>query len=317
MLTLLIAAMGKQKKDHCQGYVINLKGAESNFFIDEKRVEKLLKAAANGNIKGQSKASIQLQKMENLLEENVWIRDAEIYFDNKDVMHVSVTQRIPVARIFNIAGKSFYVDETSRMMPLSDEQTARVPVFTGFPSQVISKRDSALLDDVKNLALFIMHNSFWMAQIAQIDITEDRLFEIYPVVGNHVVRIGDATNIERKLDRLLIFYRAILSKTGFEKYAAIDVQYEGQVLGVKGDKKAKVDSEKLKNHIEKLLKEATDVPSEDEMAKRALRDQQKIAKDPVMSARDENVGTENSPAMEGKPDPQDERPKAVMGKIEQ
>lgn len=296
MLTLLIAAMGKQRKDHCQGYVINLHGAGDNFFIEKKQVEKLLKVAAKGNIKGQAKSTIHLQKMENLLEENVWIRDAEIYFDNKDILHVSVTQRIPVARIFNVAGKSFYVDETAMIMPLSDEHTARVPVFTGFPSQVISKRDSALLNDVKDLSLYILNHSFWMAQIAQIDITDERLFEIYPVVGSHVVRIGDAIDIDKKLRRLLIFYRSILSKTGFEKYSAIDVQFAGQVIGVKGEKKTKVDSEKLKAHIEKLLKEASQVPSEEEMAQRALRDQKKIAVDPVMSARDENIGEENSPA---------------------
>lgn len=318
MLTLLIAAMGKQKKDVCQDYVITLKGADNSFFIDEKQVEKLLKAAAKGNIKGQSKASIQLQKMETLLEENVWIRDAEIYFDNKDIMHVSVVQRIPVARIFSVSGKSFYVDETSQMMPLSTEQSALVPVFTGFPAQVISKRDSALLNDVKNISLFIRKNSFWMAQIAQIDITEDRLFEIYPVVGSHVIRIGDATDIDKKLHRLLVFYRAILSKTGFDKYAAIDVQYQGQVVGVKGDKKSKVDKEKLKAHIEKLLKEATEMPSEEEMAKRALREQQKIAVDPAMSARGEKVDMENSPAMNVSPgETSAPAPKAVMGKIEQ
>jgi cell division protein FtsQ len=46
----------------------------------------------------------------------------------------------------------------------------------------------------------------------------------------------------------------VLSKTGFEKYNVIDVQYRGQVIGTK-EKISKVDSIQLKKNIEKLLEE--------------------------------------------------------------
>src|SRR5258706_14065079 len=80
MLTLLVAAIGKQKKDHCRDYTIRIKGASHNFFVDDKDVMKLLKAAAKGNVKGQPKSSFNLQQMELLLENNVWVKDAELYF---------------------------------------------------------------------------------------------------------------------------------------------------------------------------------------------------------------------------------------------
>lgn len=321
MLTLLIAAMGRQKKDHCKGFQITLKGAGDNFFITESQVEKLLKDAAKGKIKGQPKTAFHLQSMEKLLEQNVWIRDAEIYFDNKDVMHVSVTERIPVARIFNVVGKSYYIDETCRVMPLSTEQSARVPVFTGFPSKIISKRDSALLIEVREIANYILENGFWMAQVAQVDITKDREFELYPVVGSHVVKLGNAENLERKFHRLFVFYRNVLSKTGFEKYEAIDVQFSGQVIGVKANNRQAVDSAKLRYNVEKLLQQARQIPTEDQLAARALRDQQRINVDPVMSATAANP-VANSPA-EGNEAPRENEnsetnqpriPKAVMGR---
>ena len=319
MLTLLIAAMGRQKKDHCRDFVITLKGAHNNFFISEQQVARILKTAANGEIKGQPKSALHLQNMEKSLEENVWIRDAEIYFDNKNIMHVSVTERVPVARIFNVVGRSFYIDETCKIMPLSAGQTANVPVFTGFPSKVISSRDSALLRDVRDISGIILDNDFWMAQVAQIDITEDRKFEIYPLVGAHVVKLGDASNIEKKLHKLFVFYRNILAKTGFEKYRSIDVEFEGQVIGVKGSLDQKVDSVRLRYNVEKLLKQATEIPTEEELAARALRDQQRITVDPVMSA------TENNPEQRSPASPDSDprlqqgvearQPKAVMGKI--
>ena len=47
----------------------------------------------------------------------------------------------------------------------------------------------------------------------------------------------------------------MLSKTSFDKYNTIDVQYAGQVIGSKS-KMSKVDSMQLKKNIEKLLQEA-------------------------------------------------------------
>ena len=64
--------------------------------------------------------------MENLLEENVWVKDAQLYFDNKDVLHVKVKEREPIARIFTVGGKSFYVDEEEQTMQLKNYNSTRI-----------------------------------------------------------------------------------------------------------------------------------------------------------------------------------------------
>jgi cell division protein FtsQ len=294
MLTLLIAAIGKQKKDHCKDYTIRIKGVQHNFFVDEKDVLKLLTVAAKGNVKGQAKSSFNLQQMERLLEANVWIKDAELYFDNRDVLHVSITEREPIARLFTLTGRSFYIDETGKMMPLSDKLSARVPVFTGFPEKVLSVRDSVLLKEVKNTAVFILHDPFWMAQTAQIDITQERNFEMTPVVGNHVVLLGDGENIERKFHRLFIFYKNVLSKAGFDKYKAINVQYAGQVIGVNNTGSSKVDMKQLKLNVEKLLLQAREVQSDSVIAARDIKDQKAIHVDPAIAATEKTTAEENT-----------------------
>ena len=58
-----------------------------------------------------------------------------MWFDNRNVLHVEVYEREPIARIFTTAGNSFYIDSTERKLPLSDKMSARVPVFTGFPDK--------------------------------------------------------------------------------------------------------------------------------------------------------------------------------------
>jgi len=257
MLTLLLAAISKKNKGQCTAYTISLKGAKNNFFIDQKDVEQLLVKTTKGNIKGQPIASFNLHELEQMLEHNTWIDEAELYFDNRNVLHISVTEKEPVARVFTTTGNSFYIDSLGRKMPLSDKLSARVPVFTGFPEKKkLSASDSVLLNDIRVTSNFIINDSFWMSQVSQIDITPERNFEMVPVVGNHLVKLGNGENIDKKFHRLMVFYKQVLSKTGFDKYKVIDVQYKGQVVASKYAGNAKIDSVQLKRNVEKLLRQS-------------------------------------------------------------
>ena len=291
-MTLLIAAIGRQKKEQCTDYSIRIKGANKNFFVDEKSIERMLLSAGNGKIKGQKRSTFNLLKIEQLLKNNVWIKNAEVYFDNQDVLHVTVTEREPVARIFTTTGKSFYIDDTEMMMPLSDKQSAKVPVFTGFPAKLISKRDSALLIEVKTMADYIRHDPFWMAEVSQIDITAERNFEMTPVVGNHTVLLGNGENVDQKFHRLFVFYKNILSQTGFEKYKIINVQYAGQVIGVKNNY-SRGDTAQLRLNVEKLLQQAREMQNDSLMAARQLREQKAIKVDPAIAATEKVAAGEN------------------------
>src|SRR4030095_8238452 len=257
MLSLLIAAIGKKKREDCTDYTITIKGTTNNFFIDANDIRKLLRSGAGSELKGQKMADINLKKLEQLLRNNVWIRKAEMWFDNRNVLHVEVHERDPIARIFTTTGNTFYIDSTERKIPLSDKMSARVPVFTGFPDKkVYSAKDSLLVNDVKNIATYINNDPFWMSQVAQIDITPERNFELSPVVGNHLIKLGNGKDIEKKFNRLMIFYKQVLSQKGFDAYSTIDVQYTGQIVGTRrGTEKNKVDTVMLKRRVNEMLKQ--------------------------------------------------------------
>lgn len=293
MLTLLLAAISSKKKGTCSDYVITLKGPKNNFFISEKDVEQVLMKANKGKIKGVAVESFNLNEMELLLHKNDWVSEAELYFDNKDVLHVVVTEKEPVARIFSTSGSSFYIDNTGKRMPLSDQLSAKVPVFTGFPgSKVMSTADSQLLKDIKNTAVYIQNDPFWMAQVAQIDITPERKFEMIPVVGNHLVRLGDGENMEAKFRRLMVFYKQVLSKTGMDRYKLIDVQYKGQVVASRYAGDPKVDSVQLRKNVEKLLKQSMEAA--DDTVVRVLPPVVQLEKD---SADDNNISLPGNEAV--------------------
>ncbi|HYM92880.1 MAG TPA: hypothetical protein VET23_01990 [Chitinophagaceae bacterium] len=262
MVTLLVAAIGKKNKELCSDYAITVKTKQNNFFVDEKDVLTMLKTATKGNIRGQSMSAFNLHKLEAFLEDNVWIKDAQIYFDNKDVLHVTVTEREPIARIFTVSNRSFYIDNTLKQLPLSGKVSLQVPLFTGFPDKMNSSNDSILLDKTRTIGEFISNDPFWSAQVAQVNITGNKNFEMIPVVGNHVVKLGNGDDIGKKFHRLFVFYKEVLAKTGLDKYASIDVQYDGQVVAVKGKTMTRVDSLQLRKNVEKLLLEAQKMESD-------------------------------------------------------
>ncbi|HEY2723017.1 MAG TPA: hypothetical protein VGI82_14895 [Chitinophagaceae bacterium] len=256
LVVLLVAAIGKKNHELCKDYEITVKGAQKSFFISENDIRKMLNTATNGKIKNEKITDFNLRKLEAQLKENAWVQDADLYFDNKEVLHVSVQEKEPIARIFTTSGRSFYIDSGTKQIPLSGLMSAKVPVFTDFPDKKsLSTKDSILLNDVKRTANFILSDPFWMAQTEQIDITSDRNFEMISTVGNHVVKLGNGDDIDKKFRRLLIFYQQVMSKTGFDRYKFVDVEYDGQVIGTK-EKISKVDSVQLRKNVEKLLLEA-------------------------------------------------------------
>lgn len=255
MVTLLVAANGKGQEHHCADVRIAVRGTGEQYYISKSDINFLLCANGEPTLKGRSLGSIDLARLERRLEGQSWIKEAELYFDRADVLHVTVRERQPVARVFATNGTSFYIDSSGAKLPLLSNITARVPVITGYSAALKPlPKDSAAMAGARSVVQFIGKDDFWSAQLAQIDITPVGSYELLPTVGNHTIRIGNADSLESKLGRLMLFYKQVASKAGFDKYSVLDVQYAGQVVAVHRGESAVVDSAALKRNIAALLR---------------------------------------------------------------
>jgi len=253
--TLVIAANGKTQSRTCKGIVVSINGDGEKMFVEKDDVLREIQRTANGPIVNRQFAAINLGQLERSLEKNAWIRDAELYFDTKDILHVSVAERQPIARVFNTAGSSFYIDSAGYQLPLLETYSAKLPVVTGFTAaRKLSRRDSLTLQGLKEVVRVVTADEFWNAQVGQIDITPEGKFELIPVIGSHVIKLGYGDNVEQKLSNLMVFYKQVLPKAGLAKYSALDVQFDGQVVAVKKGPTNKIDSIQLQKNIEELMK---------------------------------------------------------------
>ena len=246
--TIVLFGAAMQQKSHkvCIGVKVEISGVEEHLFIDENDVLDIINSKVN--ITNNEMDVVDLRTIETALEATPWVKNAELFFDNKQVLQIKIIERQPVARVFTVQGSSFYIDSVGLRLPLSDKLSARVPMFTNFPSDkaVLAKPDSLLLESVVSIARFIVVDSFWMAQTSQIAITPQAIFEIVPTIGDQIITIGSAENLDKKFARLYTFYKKAWLQNGMNTYEKLDVQYDNQIVAVrKGTAKVLVDSSKV------------------------------------------------------------------------
>jgi len=233
-LALLVAAINKKNSSVCTAVDIQINADGKSIFVNKKEVMRLLEKEGVKDMQEKRVQSFNLEKLEEALRKNAWIKDAQLYFDNNEVLKVRITEKKPVARIFTISGNSFYMDSSGKQLPLAAIVPLKLPVFTGYPSDKTGSRADSVLDrQMQNLSMFLKSDSFWGRAIEQVNITSSRTFEMIPLVGNQVIEFGDGNNCVDKFHRLLIFYKKVMAKTGFEKYTRIKVQYAGQIVGTR------------------------------------------------------------------------------------
>jgi cell division protein FtsQ len=239
LIVLLVAAMQSKSGKPCTDVKLHFVNAGSQRFTGYEVVMKLMNSQGMRGMKGKPVKEIDLKAMEERLEKHPWIENAELYIDNQRVLHAKIEEKTPIARVFTPKGASFYIDSNLHRIPLNERYSPRLPVFTGFPSDKASwkGKDSVLMADVKSIAQYLNADSFWMAQVEQVDINNEGQFEFWPKLGTHHILFGSGQDHISKFHNLDVFYQRVLSLSGFNSYHLLDLRFENQVVATRNTKK--------------------------------------------------------------------------------
>lgn len=223
--------------------IINIDYETENRFINEEDV--LVQIINENDTTPLLMNDINVNELEKKINGNAAIKSAEIYKTIDGNLIVDVKQRRPIVRVFS-NNTSYYIDEGGWLMPTSKAYTSRLLVVSGDFFEPYSKRykfnyanlnDSlqgvTLLDDIYQISKFIDESEFWKAQIEQVYVNKDLEFDLIPKVGNHKIVFGGVDNLEGKFEKLMIFYKKGLSKTGWNEYSTINLKYKNQVVCTK------------------------------------------------------------------------------------
>ena len=195
---------------------------EDNVFITSETVNKLL-------IQSQEKPyflpkeGIDLKEMEFLLESNAMIKSAQVYLTVNGEVRAKVEQKRPIARVKS--DDVFYLDEDGFRMPLSSQQSARVPLIYG-----IIDED---LQTVYEVALTVYNDSFLKTYVTEIHQNENKEISLKLRLLDFEVLIGTPENLETKLKNLKAFYQKAKKDMMLDVYKSVNLQFDNQVVCTK------------------------------------------------------------------------------------
>lgn len=209
----------------CEGVDIVFLDSVTPGFIDAEYITDIL-AAKKISPEGQKLENIDMPGLKDLIARNEYIDSALCYYTATHHLCISVIPRKPILHVLADSGKEFYIDQKGKRMDVG-KFNLNLPVATG----TFEKRDS--LHGLVRLVEYLNTDDFWNNEVEQIVYSNPDHIEIIPKTGNHVIIIGEPTNLETKFSHLRLFYSKGLDKIGWNRYESLDVSYNDQLVAKK------------------------------------------------------------------------------------
>ncbi len=226
----IVSASNIEDSKTLAGIEVHFKNDKKYHFIEENEIMDLAINNRNIDIMHTPMSRLDIHSMEQIIMADPWVAHAQVYIDNNRTLQMYVTQRIPVARIFQQDTRSYYIDGTLSIMPLSKNYIYYTTVVTNVPEIKNDSTGFALRQQIVRVVNTIQADSFWNAQISEVIVDSAGAFELIPVLGNHKILLGDASNLKDKLNNLFLFYKNVLNRIGWDKYETLDMRFKDQVV---------------------------------------------------------------------------------------
>ncbi len=197
---------------------------KAELFVSYETVNKLL-IEKGEHLKTIGKDKVVLNTLEKTLNEHDMIQKSEVFVSVDGVLKAMVTQRTPIARVFNEEG-SFYIDSKGNRMPLSGIQTARLPLVLG---EINDKNEK----EMYNLLWFIYNDDFLKKNITGIEILPSGSLIMTNRNYNYDIEFGKTIEVKRKFDNYKAFFQKAVHDTLIDKYKVINLKFTQQVVCTK------------------------------------------------------------------------------------
>jgi cell division protein FtsQ len=243
VFVLLSFAAESNKAMQCRSFHVKITQKDGHNFVDSSLVVKQVYSMFD-SLPGQELRELCLKTIENLINEMYYVEASQVYRTIDGAVVARIKQRQPLARIINTYNESYYLDRNGRMMKATTRYSARVVVVSGhiparyspvidltslIPPDELS-RSELLLRDLYTLINYIDQDVFLKAWIDQVFVTRSGGFELIPKNGSHVIELGDASDLDDKFKKLMVFYKTGLTRVGWNNYKKINLKYKNQVV---------------------------------------------------------------------------------------
>lgn len=215
----------------CNAIVVTI-SPDSPRFMDEQEISEMIEKSGEPTI-GHRLFDINIEKLEAKLNTYSTLKNVEIYrkpeshgLSFRGKLIVNLGERTPVLRIKSSA-EDYYLARDGIQIPVSSKYIERIVIATGsFPDDTIKSNLLKMTD-------WINQDEFWKAQIEQILIQPNGELLLIPQVGDYIIEFGKPEDYLSKFRNLKAVYQQGFKNFGWNKYKAISVKYQNQVVCTK------------------------------------------------------------------------------------
>ena len=223
---MLLIVLGATRRAHARVSCerIEVRFEDEHRFFSEDDIRTFLDKRY-GVYTGQPLDSVDLGRIEQLLEGRSAIRSCEAWTTDDGVLHLSILQRSPVVRFMN-GEDGFYADAEGVVFPLFPSYTSPVRVVEGRADD-----DPQWVASVVGLVRYLDTHPAVGERIGQIAVRGGEL-TLFPVEGRERFLIGRPEDFRARLPKIQEYYDYISPLEN--NYQTINLKYNGQIICRKG-----------------------------------------------------------------------------------
>lgn len=226
LLALVVMANVWRSRSLAHGVRVNIDYRGADTLVEAGQISNLI-LHQMPSLTSTRLSEVDLQAVEQAAARSPYLRRCQAGTSIGGSVVLFAEQRRPIMRLFVKSGV-YYVDDEGFRFPVGSHGSADVIVASG---NIPDRGDG--LKAVWQLAMFLNTHPDVSPLFDQIyrDARGD-LF-LVPKLGDHIVQVGSADNLEEKFANLMAFYTRGLPQVGWETYKQVSVKYKGQVVCTK------------------------------------------------------------------------------------
>ena len=216
---------------------LDISFVDSLRFVSEQDVREYLDAHY-GSYVGERLDSVQLARIEQMLESRSSVTRCQAWTSDDGVLHVEIAQRAPVLR-FQDGNRGFYVDAQGYIFPLHPTYTAPVPVVdgaipvdlpAGYKGPAEDPFAKGWIDGVLTMHRFISNSRSWQRSIEHIRVRPGGDLVLTFKGRDEQFIVGQPEDIVDKLGRIDRYIGLIAPSKPEGYYKTVNVKYNQQII---------------------------------------------------------------------------------------
>ncbi len=235
LMVVTIVANVSRLHSTVRDVVVDIRHDDTPLLITEQTVKDTILASLP-NLGGMRVTDVDRKKVAEAVIRVPELESAETSMSVSGKVMVKAKQRRPIVRMF-YGNRELYMDANGAVFPTSKIADCNVLVAGGNFSEPLRKDSiNSQVEDILKVAKFLDENKEYGQLIDQIYSQEKDEIMAVSKLGDNIIEIGSAENLNTKFSHLWSFYRNGMPRAGWNTYSKISLKFDGQVVCTKRKK---------------------------------------------------------------------------------